>query len=230
MIKKFGRPRRKPRAFLALALLASACGRAPFVYTPNKPLWPGHGPKAPLFAVTAAVQPPHDLTPYNAASSTLFSVTRAPVGSWPELSPEDLGRAMASEFAADGLAASAAVLDDPEHDDAFAARGTGARIFVKSAIENADADKSRPNGGSLNLKLDITVMARQAGDDEFSWTIVDKTYQEQARLGQDGDAAAAVNAALNRLLARAAKDAAAVLQDPALQAKLGWTASSPSAG
>ncbi|HVA65422.1 MAG TPA: hypothetical protein VNK24_00680 [Elusimicrobiota bacterium] len=68
-------------------------------------------------------------------------------------------RAMASEFAA--------VLDDPEHDDAFAARGTGARIFIAGEIENADVDKSQPNGGSLDIKLDIAVMALQA---KLGWT------------------------------------------------------------
>ncbi|HVC09687.1 MAG TPA: hypothetical protein VNH15_07100 [Elusimicrobiota bacterium] len=212
---------RKPLAALALALLAAGCGgKGPFLYKPNKPLWPGHDAQAPLFAATAAVSPLRDMTqPADGATD----LARAGAGAWPELSPEALSRALAAEFSADGLLASAKVLDDPEHDDATAALAAGARLYVTGSVDEASVDAGASEGGTLSLALDLQVFARQAGSGAFDWRVIDGTYRAAVPMGSGGGAAAE-NAALNKIFAEAAIDAALALQDPQVQAKLGWTA------
>ena len=217
-------------AFFCLAPLCAGCGKKPFLYKPNAPLWAGHGPQAPLFPVAAAVSPLRDLTAYAAVDAASpvrgkpFKLTQSSDGSWPELSPQILGRALAQELAADGLVSSAVSLEDPEHDGELAAVGAGARLYVSGAVERADVEVSPRKGSALYLALALSFAARSAKKTGFTWRILDKDYKEQVTLGAGNDANASVNAALNRLFARAAKDAARALKDPALEAKLGWNA------
>ncbi|HVA67461.1 MAG TPA: hypothetical protein VNK24_11145 [Elusimicrobiota bacterium] len=221
-------------AFFPLAALCAGCGRKPFLYRPNAALWAEHGSQTPLFLVTAAVSPLRDLTVRSAADPAApahersFNLTQSSVGSWPELSPQVLGRALTQELAADGLVSSAVSLEDPEHDGEFAALGAGARLYVSGAIERADVEISPDKENTLHLTLALSIFARAAKRDAFTRRILDKDYQEQATLDSsrapDANGNAEANAALNRLFARAARDAAMTLKNPALQAKLGWNA------
>ena len=205
----------------AVVVLAAGCGgqSQSFLYKPNKPLWPGHGAQAPLFPATAAIQPLKDFTQPAAGAPDL---ARAGIGAWPELSPDALSRALAAEFSADGLLPSAKVLDDPEHDDVYAARAAGARLFITGSVDEASVAAGAAEGGTLSLKLDLQVFARAAGSDNFNWRVIDSTYSASVPMGQAGGAAAE-NAVLNKLFAEAAVDVALSLQDPQVQAKLGWT-------
>jgi len=219
-------------ALFSFAALCAGCGRKSFLYKPNAALWIGHGPQTPLFPVTAAVSPLRDLTTYSATDPASpiqkksFNLTQSSVRAWPELSPQILGRALTQELAADGLVSSAVSLEDPEHDGEFAALGAGARLYVSGAIERADVEFSPRNGSTLHLRLALSIYARAAKRDAFTWRILDKDYQEQAALdssrAQELNADAAANTALNRLFARAARDAATTLKDPVLQEKLDW--------
>ncbi len=206
--------------FSAILAVLASCSRAPFLYKPNKPLWPGHDAQAPLFPAAAAVQPLNDLTEPGASAPDL---ARAPQDSWPELSPADITRALAQELSQDGLVSSASVLDDPENDDELAARAKGARLFVLGEVTQASVEPDAAEGGEFTLALNLQVFARAAGDGEFNWRILDSTYRAQAALSQYGDPVAAENAALNQIFAQAAKDAANVLQSPDVAGKLGWT-------
>ncbi|HVA65939.1 MAG TPA: hypothetical protein VNK24_03320 [Elusimicrobiota bacterium] len=205
---------------VAVVVLAAGCGgKGPFLYKPNKPLWPGHDAQAPLFPATAAIQPLKDFTQPAAGAPDL---ARAGAGAWPALSPDALSRALAAEFSADGLLPSAEVLDDPEHDDATAALAAGAKLFVTGDVAQASVAAGAAAGGTLSLKLDLQVFARQAGAGDFNWRVIDSTYGASVPMGSAGGIAAE-NAALNKIFAEAAVDAALSLQDPQVQAQLGWT-------
>ncbi|MDE2313173.1 MAG: hypothetical protein KGL04_03245 [Elusimicrobia bacterium] len=177
--------------------------------------------------MTAAVSPLRDLTPYEKEEAIPpgtqhFNLAQSPRGPWPELTPSTIERALAHELSADGFAAAAVSLEDPEHEDAFAALGAGAEIYVSGALEQAAVDHPQSGQATLHLKLSLSFAARPSNGKAFDRQILDQDYEQDESLGPGQNTATVVNAALNSLFARAAKDAAGILKNPKLQAELGW--------
>ncbi len=215
-------------SFFTVSVFAlAACSRSSFLYKPNAPLWAGHGPQAPLFPVTVAVSPLRDLTYYKdegaiPSGAKRFNLAQAPGSLWPELTPSVIGRALAHELSADGFAAAGVSLEDPEHEDEFAAMGAGAELYISGALEQAAVDQPQSGQATLHLKLSLSFTARPLNGKAFDRQILDQDYEQDQAIGLGQDPAAAINAALNHIFARTAKDAAKILENPKLQAELGW--------